>query len=415
MATKADSTEDVTQQAGAAPSDFESYAARAQSIKSPHRTAWREEILAKAEELDWMSSSFWGHHPEDKEHDLAKAVQVHLDAARNAASYPQRWYQIMPTKGSLLDCAKANLYAAEAAFLNAAQCDYLLGLMPSLLAKVRRHLVQNDPRRQEVERIACNLGIAAYPKSSLSPEPARKGSNGQPEDPKKIELDKERGKIIAAVRAASSASLREQMRVRSFRNVLVATAVVMALLAVGIALLGIVSPTAIPLCFEPEQSGQTTVVCPTGQVALTPTSQQTAPTVQAGPTVQDVDDAISQAATWRDLLIVELVGLTAAAIAAAAAIRGIRGSSEPYGLPVALAALKLPTGAVTAFLGLLLMRGRFVPGLTALDTSAQILAWALVFGYAQQLLTRFVDRQAHTVLDSVRNADKGNEPDPARA
>jgi hypothetical protein len=58
--------------------------------------------------------------------------------------------------------------------------------------------------------------------------------------------------------------------------------------------------------------------------------------------------------------------------------------------------------AGTAFLVLLLMRGQFVPGLSALDTSAQILAWGLVFGYAQQLLTRVVDQRAHTVLDTVR-------------
>jgi hypothetical protein len=51
------------------------------------------------------------------------------------------------------------------------------------------------------------------------------------------------------------------------------------------------------------------------------------------------------------------------------------------------------------------MRGQFVPGLSALDTSAQILAWALVFGYAQQLFTRLVDRQGQTVLESVRGAD----------
>jgi hypothetical protein len=66
-------------------------------------------------------------------------------------------------------------------------------------------------------------------------------------------------------------------------------------------------------------------------------------------------------------------------------------------------------GAVTAVLGLLLMRRQFVPGLSALDTSAQILAWALVFGYAQQLFTRLVDQQAHAVLDGVRGGDKSNE------
>lgn len=57
----------------------------------------------------------------------------------------------------------------------------------------------------------------------------------------------------------------------------------------------------------------------------------------------------------------------------------------------------------------MLMRGQFVPGLSALDTSAQILAWALVFGYAQQLFTRLVDRQGQTVLDSVRGADRAQE------
>jgi hypothetical protein len=37
---------------------------------------------------------------------------------------------------------------------------------------------------------------------------------------------------------------------------------------------------------------------------------------------------------------------------------------------------------------------------------AQILAWALVFGYAQQLFTRLIDQQGQTVLESVRGADR---------
>lgn len=41
----------------------------------------------------------------------------------------------------------------------------------------------------------------------------------------------------------------------------------------------------------------------------------------------------------------------------------------------------------------------------------QVLAWALVFGYAQQLSTRLVDQQGHTVLDSVRGAG-GGQVDP---
>jgi hypothetical protein len=42
----------------------------------------------------------------------------------------------------------------------------------------------------------------------------------------------------------------------------------------------------------------------------------------------------------------------------------------------------------------------FIPGLSALDSSAQIISWAVLLGYSQQPLTRFVDQRAQTVLDN---------------
>jgi hypothetical protein len=63
-------------------------------------------------------------------------------------------------------------------------------------------------------------------------------------------------------------------------------------------------------------------------------------------------------------------------------------------------------------LGLLLARGNFVPGLSALDSSAQIIAWALVFGYAQQLLTRLVDNQAQSVLEGAGGNTKSLSTSP---
>jgi hypothetical protein len=240
-------------------------------------------------------------------------------------------------------------------------------------------------------------------------------SNGQALEDKENTVNAERGKIVTTVRAASSAALRERIRLRNFRNVVVVTTVLMALLAIGVALTGYLSPTLIPLCFAPEESGRAMVVCPTAQSASFSTTQKTGTnTQQSGEPVKDIDDWTKETASNKDLLVVELVGLTAASVAAAAAIRRLKGSSERHFLPVALAALKLPTGAITAFLGLLLMRGQFVPGLSALDTSAQILAWALVFGYAQQLFTRLVDQQGQTVLNNVRGPDNPQtSPRPA--
>jgi hypothetical protein len=203
--------------------------------------------------------------------------------------------------------------------------------------------------------------------------------------------------LIAAVRGASTESRQENMRVRSFRNVLLIASGLVTLVAIGLIVLGFAKPDALPLCFQPDEKQ---VVCPSGESPLAGgVSAVSAVGDVSG--VSDVDEVVRTTVTGWDLPLVLLVGMTAGALAAAAALRGVRGTSTPYSLPAALAVLKLPTGALTAVLGLLLMRGQFVPGLSALDSAGQIIAWAIVFGYAQQLLTGFVDRQAHSVLDSV--------------
>ena len=359
-------------------------------VGGPVSGAWRECVLTRAAELVTLSDWTFQNHRSENVESLANAVKQHLDAAKEAACRKKPFS--LWGRSSLVQRALGNLDAAEAMLLNFAPTTYIYGQMPSLLNHVQRHLAADDPRRQEFERIAQMLSAKDTDHTFVGEQLAD-------------EIEEKRGRIVTAVRGASSAALREQLRVASFRNVLVATAVVMTLLAITVAVIGFIAPTWVPLCFQPERGGQTVVVCPTAQSSLVQTGQQ------SGPAIPDVDDVVTQTAKPTDLLVIELVGLTAAAIAAAAAIRGIRGSSEPYGLPVALAALKLPTGAITAFLGLLLMRGQFIPGLSALDTSAQIIAWAIVFGYAQQLFTRFVDQQAHSVLGTVRGRrqeEKGN-------
>jgi hypothetical protein len=374
-------------------------------VGGPGSVAWREGTLTRAKELESLCAWVLANHPRANSEVLASAIPCHLEAARQAAEAakpePKQWFRIRIFRnGPLIERAMSNLDAAEAQLLNFAPPDSVLGQMPCLLRHVQCHLLPTDPRRQEFERIARKLGVKDpdHPLLQNTPE----------QDPvdKKKKVEEERGRIVTAVRAASSAGLREQLRVRNFRNVLVITTLLLALLAIGVALTGFFRPTMIPLCFAPEESGQAVVVCPIAQSLPFSTQQE------PGPEAKDIDDAIRATVTPQDLLVVELIGLTAAAVAAAAAIRGIRGSSERYGLPVALAALKLPTGAITAFLGLLLMRGQFVPGLSALDTSAQILAWALVFGYARQLFTRLVDRQGQSVLESVRGADNP-QPSPS--
>ena len=368
-----------------------------EAVAGPVKVAWREGTLTRAKELEALAT--WSMcRGDDLSADdraavaaLREALGQHLDAARQAATAdrPRR------DDGSLLERAMSNLDAAEADMLQLAHADYVLGQMPSILNHVQRHLKAGDPRRTEVEWLAERLGPDRS--KGVSDEVVTKRHEARTRD-----VTENRHTLVSSYRGASSAALREQTRVRSFRNVVVLTSAGMAFVAILLILIGAFRPTFMPLCFAPEDGGNFMVVCPTRQ-------SEEMPVESAAATENDIDAAINETVRGFDVALVAIVGLTAASIAAAAAIRSIRGSSEPYGVPLALAVLKLPTGAVTAVLGLVLLRGQFIPGLSALDTSAQIVAWAAIFGYAQQLFTRLVDQQAHAVLDGVRGGDKSNE------
>ena len=326
------------------------------AIGGPTTSSWREDALARIAELELLTIMARAHTTETAAvaDEMEATIRRHLETARATAG--QRSGRKAGIAGADVTRVLTNIHAAEADLLRLAPTEYLLGQLSTLQAYVREHLPARDPRRAQLEAIIRSSG-----------------RNG-------LELP-QRGAIVAAAREANAEARREVTRVRSFRNVLLVTFAILTAAAIGVAALGAFAPDALPLCFQPGEK----IVCPT----------------EEGVAGDDVDAAISATVSAWDIALIELVGLIAAAVAAAFALRGIRGTTTPYGLPVALALLKLPTGALTAVLGLLLMRGQFVPGLSALDSSAQILAWAVVFGYAQQLFTGLVDSQAQTVLDDV--------------
>jgi hypothetical protein len=164
-------------------------------IGGPVSVAWREGTLTRAYELEALCDWITTKHSRDGDQVLVGAVKCHLAAARDAALGkkldPPKRFRIF-RDGPLIERARSNLDAAEAQLLNLAPPDYLLGQMPSLLRHVQRHLRPTDPGRHEFERIAAEV-----------------------HDHESV--DKERGKIVTTVRAASSEALRVNVRLRSFR------------------------------------------------------------------------------------------------------------------------------------------------------------------------------------------------------
>lgn len=330
--------------------------------------SWRQHALARADELGDLAAHFESRAGADQE--LVQALKRLLADARVELT---GWRRIVArVGGSDVEHTMAKLSAAEAHLLRLADDHYVAGEYPSILKHVARHLPVDDPRRQRVQDIVNS---------------SRNVSAATTED---------REVLIAASRGASTEAGREIMRVRSFRNVIVVASLILAGVAVSLAVYAAANPARFPLCFAVEKEGaapatpsatvKPKVVCPSEEVNIR----------------GDEDAAVEEAVDSGDVMRIELLGVIAAAVAAATSLSSIRGTSTPFSVPVALAVLKLPTGALTAVLGILLMRAQFLPGLSALDTSAQILGWAVVFGYAQQLFTGAVDAQAGRVLDEVR-------------
>jgi hypothetical protein len=347
-------------------------------IGGPSSMAWREEMLAKAQELSGLASWIAAHPNKAKiEGDLRRTIDNEIETARLAArgrGSPHdeerlgRWGRLVAAfSGAAFERTLGNLDAVEANLLRLAPEEYLRGELPSLRAHINRFLPKDDPRRLRVDEL----------KRSLTRDRSEPGQL----------TDTDRDALVAAFHAANSHRRRELARVRSFRNLLFGGALTLFVLAILLAVLGAVHRELLPLCFLPEEKKR--FVCPL--------RDSPAP----NPDNADIDKLVSATARGGDILVVEVIGLVAATLAGAIALRRMRGTSTPYAVPVALILLKLPAGALTAVLGLLFMRGGFVPGLSALDTSAQILAWAIIFGYSQQLFTRLVDTQGQNVLHDV--------------
>lgn len=357
-------------------------------IGGPTRASWREHALTGASEQRFLAIWFRAH-TEEPDADVADTtlavVNRHLEAAERAAEgrHPHWWTRTAARySGADVERAMTHLDAAMATLLRLAPTSYLQGQLPSVVALTRNHLPVDDLRRIQVERL--------FERPRDTPL-----------------LPHEREELIAAFHAARSAGRREIMRVRSFRAIVLVTTLLLTLALAAIIALGVTRPDVVALCFQPGDA----VVCPTQQASLDGGSAGagTAAAGSSAATAAEVDRLIRATASPWDVPLIALVGLLAAALASAAAIRGVEGTSTPYSLPVELGMLKLPTGALTALLGVLLMRGQFVPGLSALDTPEQIVAWAIVFGYSQQILTRFVDQRGQTVLSNVR---AGSRPAP---
>jgi hypothetical protein len=379
---------------------------------------WQQQALAEITTREFMLERL----PDGVDPELRDKIDECLQKAQAAAcgdGLKRRGQLLAAFRGANVERTWGLIDAADESLLRVVHSEYVIGQLPRIQRRAHRSLAPDDPRRIELDAIArrhFGTGSTEIRRELLtSIAPALCDTAISERDragliaaitackPHHKLTEREHEVIVATFHSASAEARKQQTRVRSFRNMLLICALILTLAAAGLALLGGLRPDLTPLCFEPDGR----VVCPTQMTAVAGDAPVTGqPAAVETPHAQaKLDETARRLAAPVDVLLI------GAALAGAAALRGMRGTSTPYGIPLALAVLKLPTGALTAALGLLLMRGEFVPGLTALDSPAQIIAWAIVFGSSQQLFTRFVDQRGQSVLDSA--GSRGTAPDPA--
>ena len=284
---------------------------------------------------------------------VADGVEKLLQRAQNAANrvdpYPSRvmnWW-----RGTLVESAYRNLHEARAQVVDLHDAHELNAEIPGVIARVHSTMHISDPRR-----------VSSHDLQALC-------------------VEDQRAWLRRLISDSYDALDMKYSRLRNFRNVVLSAALVLAILTGLAVTLMWFRPEFIPLCFPAEEAGL--LNCPTAANTTEPSG-------------------------W-DVAVVALLGLLGGALATSVAIRKIEGAGSPYDVPVALAWLKVPLGAFVAILGILAVRGGFVPGLSQLDTPDQILAYALLFGFSQQLFTSVLDSKALSLVADLPSKEHGLE------
>jgi hypothetical protein len=322
----------------------------------PRKRVWVQNVAVSARVLQSRVDAAAARGLDEPQKAVAEGVRDLL-ARACAAAYkddprPTRWANWW--RGSLVDAAYQNLHAARAEIVDLYDKDELAAEIPTAIARAQRCIHRDDPRHIEMAELA------------------------------KKPIEQQRALLRRSIENSYDASDRQHEQVRSFRNIVLASAVLIAAL-VGVTVVFVAfRPTAMPLCFRDTATAVTS--CPTRTGARGPTGG--------------------------DILVIALLGLLGGSLAAALSIRKLRGTSTPYDIPVALALLKAPLGAFTAIIGLIAIQGDFVPGLSNLDSQEQILAYALLLGFGQQVFTRLLDKQAQDLLNALPEKDPSKAPPP---
>lgn len=166
---------------------------------------------------------------------------------------------------------------------------------------------------------------------------------------------------------------------RAFRNLLTVVTAVLAMVLLVLAVWHAIDPGFVSLCGT-GGSGTSATTCLSGKQSR-----------------------------GQDVLEVELLGALGGLLSLAVAFTASSTEAPPsrYNVRPAQAALKVVAGAATGLVGVLIVQSGIIVS-PASQTSSEVLflVYAVVFGFSQQLLTKFVDKRAESLLGESEEKEK---------
>jgi hypothetical protein len=347
--------------------------------------AWKVDVQARivqlGVELDRLSQQ-----KTSSQDAIVVAAKQQLREACEVLGRPDTFRSFLT--GNNIDIAYRHVHAAEIYLSRLLAPPELLVRAPYLAAKARSVLPAHSLRRKHIEALAQPANEDPYPKGEYKLA------------------------FVEAMENLYEIGDQRYGQLRRFRNNLRLVGILLSVIVIVLVFIGQSAPDAIPLCFRPAgatQSDDVVQACPTSEERLAE-AENTRDATIIGQNGADADGASDD-----DVLVVVLLGMVGGALSGALAAKSFRPPPNvPYNLPLYSFLFKLPVGALTALGGLILLTGEIVPGLSALDTQGQVLAYALLFGFAQHLFTRYLDSHAMNLLLGVPIKSESDQDDDSR-
>lgn len=310
------------------------------------RGAWRTEVDVRIRELrsrlaaaEGLDPAGWqrGQTPEGRRA-AAATVAACLDTATAASGEPlQGWDRLSAWwTGSAMTTAWESVHEAELKLLPLEAEDDVRAHLPRLRAWIQRAMDRGESRTRYEEKLQAQVSGEV----SLDPLQIRQAFND-----------------VIIANAERYANL------RAFRNILVLVTGMLAGLVGVLTLLHVANPDFISLCTAGEADGE--VVCFGGP----------------GPRAWDV-------------AMVAAFGAIGGLLAIAFGLAESEGPPSRYDPRIAQVGLKAAAGAATALAGVLFIQADLLVAPASSPSEALYLSYATIFGFSQQLFTRFVDRRA---------------------